>query len=281
MSKTLVTKLKATVDNPTLPVLHVMQQYTLDAIAASGNNSVTDNQKWALNELFYALDKYDMTEDSIWNKIEVIYLPLIAGSISNAAVNYKDLTSYHIDNAFIMSERGVIVDPQYTSGTRYFGSFIPSNTEINADNISIIQAYGVDSDAKMNGNGFCLADNNTVKLRYASNNTRTGIIESDFYISTRDAVGSVRGITVKNTSDYFIYTILNNNISKLSALWNDNNYQELTFSDKTYSVVMQVSTNNNPIQVIIGGEALPEDKMQKILLAVNTLRTAFYTDGQF
>ena len=44
-----------------------MQQYTLDDIAASGNNSVTDNQKWALNELFYAL-KHPAIVHYIWPK---------------------------------------------------------------------------------------------------------------------------------------------------------------------------------------------------------------------
>ena len=88
MKNCLVTKLSASADNPTLPVFETMEQFTLDAIVASGNNNMTDAQKVALNHFFYEIGAID--NDGIYSKLDFLYLPLICNqNVSKAFVDYK------------------------------------------------------------------------------------------------------------------------------------------------------------------------------------------------
>ena len=88
MANCLVTKLKAAVNNPDLPVLETMQQFTLDAIAASGNASMTVDQKLALNHFFYRIGAID--NSGIYSKLGGLFLPLICGDVlAKALVDYK------------------------------------------------------------------------------------------------------------------------------------------------------------------------------------------------
>jgi len=92
----LVTKLKATVNNPDLPVLEEMQQFTLDAIAASGNNNMTDAQKWALNNFFISIGAPGNT--GVFAKTKGLFLPLICNdNINKAMYDYKNSTLYSVN----------------------------------------------------------------------------------------------------------------------------------------------------------------------------------------
>lgn len=86
MEKCLITKLKAVVNNPDLPYLETMQQFTLDAITASGNASLSDEQKWALNHFFYRIGA--ISNSGIYSKLQVLGLPFIAVSLDTALNNY-------------------------------------------------------------------------------------------------------------------------------------------------------------------------------------------------
>lgn len=88
MKDCLHTRLRAIVDDPNLPILETMQQFTLDAIAASGNTSMTDAQKWALNHFFYQIGA--ISNDGVFAKLEGLYLPMISGdNLTYAMVDYK------------------------------------------------------------------------------------------------------------------------------------------------------------------------------------------------
>lgn len=88
MANCLVTKLKAEVNNPDLPVFETMQQFTLDAIAASGNATMTDAQKLALNHFFYRIGAID--NNGIYAKLGGLFMPLICGDVlAKALVDYK------------------------------------------------------------------------------------------------------------------------------------------------------------------------------------------------
>lgn len=92
----LVTKLKATVNNPNLPVLETMQQFTLDAIAASGNNNMTDAQKWALNKFFVSIGAPD--NSGVFAKTKGLFLPLICNdNIVKAMYDYKNSALYSVN----------------------------------------------------------------------------------------------------------------------------------------------------------------------------------------
>ena len=62
--------------------------FTKAAIAASGNDSLTLTQKVMLNDLFLKMG-VDGSND-VMSKIHRLYLPIIAGDISHALINYKD-----------------------------------------------------------------------------------------------------------------------------------------------------------------------------------------------
>ena len=87
MNDCLLQELKASVNNPDLPILETMQQFTLDAITASGNNSMTDAQKWALNHFFYQIGAIGNTGP--YAKLQVIGMPFIGSSLETALNNYK------------------------------------------------------------------------------------------------------------------------------------------------------------------------------------------------
>lgn len=67
----------------------VLDNFTKAAITASGNSSMTDGQKAALNTFFETLGAFG-TASSIWSKLDKVYLPLIADDVANAMINYVD-----------------------------------------------------------------------------------------------------------------------------------------------------------------------------------------------
>lgn len=84
----LITRLKAVVNDDSLPVVETMQQFTLDAISKSGNESLTDSQKLALNHFFYQVGAIGNT--GIWSKIRTIFIPIIGATRSNIVLDYKN-----------------------------------------------------------------------------------------------------------------------------------------------------------------------------------------------
>lgn len=65
-----------------------LNSFTKAAIAASGNNSLTVTQKVMLNELFLKMGVDG--SNNVMSKIHRLYLPIIAGDVSHALINYKD-----------------------------------------------------------------------------------------------------------------------------------------------------------------------------------------------
>ena len=72
--KCLVKTYNVVVNNPDLPILETMQQFTLNAIAASGNLSMTDEQKWALNRFFYKIE-FEKPDSNVCQQIVHSMMP--------------------------------------------------------------------------------------------------------------------------------------------------------------------------------------------------------------
>lgn len=105
MKNCLVTQLKAEINNPNLPFFETMQQFTLDAIAASANSAMTDAQKWALNHFFFQIGAIRNTPT--WQKIKGLIIPVIcADNINKVAVNYVDNTTYSAPSGSFTSNHG-------------------------------------------------------------------------------------------------------------------------------------------------------------------------------
>ena len=67
-----------------------LDPFTKAAIAASGNDSLTLTQKVMLNDLFLKMGVDG--SNNVMSKIHRLYLPIIAGDVSHALINYKDST---------------------------------------------------------------------------------------------------------------------------------------------------------------------------------------------
>lgn len=65
-----------------------LSQFTLAAITASGNNSMTEVQKFSLNAFFKTIGAFGNVANPIINRMRKIYLPMIAGNVSKGLVNY-------------------------------------------------------------------------------------------------------------------------------------------------------------------------------------------------
>lgn len=63
-----------------------LNAYTVAAITASGNENLTDAQKFALDDLFLAMGVDGSNQ--VMSKIKCLYIPMIADDISNALINY-------------------------------------------------------------------------------------------------------------------------------------------------------------------------------------------------
>lgn len=104
MAKCLVTKLKQAVNNPNLPIFvrETMQQFTLDAITASGNSGMTDEQKAALNHFFYQIGVFEADpSNTIWGKTKYLFMPIICNKVkAKTLVDYKDdgFNTYSLDS---------------------------------------------------------------------------------------------------------------------------------------------------------------------------------------
>lgn len=92
METCLKTKLKVEVNNPNLPILETMQQFTLDAITRGGNMTMTDEQKWALNHFFYQIGA--ISNNGLWLKIRTLLLPIIGNEKAKLGEDYR--TSYKV-----------------------------------------------------------------------------------------------------------------------------------------------------------------------------------------
>lgn len=86
----LVTKLKSTVNNTNLPILKTdIDVFTKQAISASGNDSMTEEQKWSLDNYFERIGA--LSNSGIWTKIKALYIPAILTDRTKIFVNYKNM----------------------------------------------------------------------------------------------------------------------------------------------------------------------------------------------
>lgn len=121
VNKCLVTKLKAVVDNQNLPIFEEMQQFTLDAITASGNSSMTDDQKWTLNHFFYAVGA--INNPTLWAKVKYLAIPMICNDNDAKALrDYKNNSEIGSFKGGTWSNHGVMKAGVTVLSTAFTGS---------------------------------------------------------------------------------------------------------------------------------------------------------------
>lgn len=259
MGNCLVTKLKASVNNPELPILEIMQQFTLDAIAVSGNASMTDDQKGALNHFFYQIGAID--NSTLWQKIQGVYLPVICGdNVSTAMTDYVNNTVIAASPDSSFSNHGLIGDP--IEGRNYNGSNL---------NMSLIGVYTKDDLPSQNGNLFGVR--NTAKGGICSYGSLQagGFGISAQTVSARfekETTGVTGAIVLTRTTD-ILFGVNVSGVYTKKVL-------ERTFTEETLTEKMVCWGNSfNPIAVYVAGAGMTEDEAKAVMDAAIALKNAF------
>lgn len=288
MNNCLVTKLNAVVNDDKLPVIETMQQFTLDAIALSGNENMTEEQKYALNHFFYQVGA--IANSSLWQKIDFLFLPLIAGEVNKIAANYKGLTlisGASVASDVILGNGGVI-----NTGTAVITITIPiSYSEYNPNNISAYVAFSdnlSENPGTTNGNRLVgIEDSGSTRLymylAVQSSRQRLNFRE--------DSDPIVYGICSYGGSDYLCslsgndeeHTIIVKNKDKSgNSIGITQNYitgriYDGTMTNGSYSIPAHPQNKGYAISASIVGKALTETEADMLMDAVITLKHNFIT----
>lgn len=86
----------------------ILDEFTLNAIELSGNDSLTDAQKSALNTFFKNIGAFG-TKSNIFSKLRFLYLPILAGSLNKSLINYKtsDVSLVPSNTKFQLRNKGI------------------------------------------------------------------------------------------------------------------------------------------------------------------------------
>lgn len=285
MKNCLVTTFKASANNPDLPIFEEMQQFTLDAIVASGNSSMTDEQKWELNHFFYSLGKFS-NGDTIWSKIDLLFLPLIAGSIDTCTIDYLNNQDqmYGNRNRITYSDKGILAASTLSLIVKK-----AATKNLSSKNVSFVMAFS--NETKKNNRSISLLDNSADKIFYRSNPYSSAQTNKYFgfycdsgtgYYIRADAKPSVINcVNAKNfdgstNQGVSAFSLQGDTITPASIQVVSDNYTEETYSvQKNIGVWVSPSTDNAPLQVAICSEGLTATEAQIVTNAVNELRNSF------
>lgn len=108
-----------------------LSELTKGAIEASGNNSMTDSQKMALDDFLMGI------QGEIFNSIKYLILPFIASSVNKAFVNYKNNTDYGGMDLYELYEGGIRIPSQSETKTV---KRIANTASLKANNVFAITA---------------------------------------------------------------------------------------------------------------------------------------------
>lgn len=264
-----------------------LNPYTVAAIEASGNNSLTDLQKFALDDLFIALE-VDNPTTGIISKIRKMYIPMIASSVGNALINYAsndftaDATPLATD--WELRNHGIAVSPQ-TTGSQTFtltldNPLLASNfmqvwlrTENMVpgtnDSCSNLRLRGKTNTSKWLGIWeHSASSNNSIELS-ASNagyTFGTGIVSSK-----SDEQRTASGILVSGSSSAHVKKYLSSYLDvSLSSL------DDMSGESKQTLFVLGIGTQQapKPYGFMMIGEAIAQADFENIISKVNALYEA-------
>lgn len=285
MEKCLVKKLKATVDNPNLPVLETMQQFTLNAIAKGGNMALTDGQKWALNHFFYEIGA--ISGSGIWNKIRTLFIPLIGIDKAHCGLDYKG--DGYWNNPTIIKEQAGCIEYEsdtYVTSNASIGGIDLSNP-LNYFNSSILMCTAPGSyitretKASIGFNYRTSEPKNYVRVFECGNSNNisaearesTNNFSSRLYIDTQTEV--IVAVCNFNNTHNTIYAIGGDEVLRDTAMNYGRGADNLpnTVSASSYGLAIGSGTKYGVI--IDFSSALTESESLKVLNATNALRSTF------
>lgn len=273
-------------------VIAEISEFTKAAIEASGNTSMSANQKLALEVFFDTIGAKD--NSGVAAKIERLYIPLInGGNLATALVNYKDnvVDSVLDSNNYQMRNRGVagllespsaITSVAKTStivDSKDFSFFIGFNENFdNGGRVAYIASY--------NGN----SGNNRFYLQ-----TTTGSADGNATLYKTHISPSGLNMLGGN-SDYSSIAFKTFGMSSV-ANTNDMLFENIfgEFSTKTYSALANIGQDTTPsdlmlfvnaskvpmksnapaVGMLMFGKGMTEQEMRTFKMAADTLAEAF------
>lgn len=281
MGNCLVTKLKVSVNNPNLPVIETMQQFTLDAITASGNSSMTDTQKWALNHFFYEIGA--IADNTLWSKVKCLLIPMICGD--NASTAFTDYVSNTVhaatpgdpDNAF--TNHGINTTTSMAIGTTVFTG--------NSNDLSEVVATMLTGIPESAGNIGCFTvDKNTSdrkKLLVSKSSSGNYFTALDIFNNFSTNATPYAGSNIYDIAS-FTSAASSGNLKLISSSGNEYLNVEASAEQITARGTGIAYTNNAlrfsaayNVGFAMISEALTEAERDKVMLAVKGLKQAFTT----
>lgn len=154
-------------------VKRYLNPFTLAAINASGNQSMTNEQKSALDTFFEEIGAFG-NESEIWSKLDKVYIPFLCSSLSNACINYKTNKSDKDLSAERYTLRNGGITGVVKSQETYVEQYLEENIAINTRNLSL---FGIvmESDASLTNDSCLVAyEGNSGSNRWATSLSRTG-----------------------------------------------------------------------------------------------------------
>lgn len=280
----LVRKLKAKVNNPNLPAFETMQQFTLNAITASGNLSMTDEQKYALNHAFYLLGAIE--NSALWQKVDYLLLPIIGESLDYFRYDYKNSTNglnTLNTSKFTDGHGGLEALVPEQPLTNQYVNFVNKNTRINSEKgalfVSLLSNYSepLGVDFKIN-----YTDNSSMHM-YASNGSvhcQCGI-ESGHSLNARTTgtfnslLTNVKGVPYSQSTVEGLFSTINGAIVKATN-YIDNQGTYVDTTGKTIDYVRLSIYPSKPIGVVaVFGDYLTDNEASKVFEATKVLNDAF------
>ena len=241
-----------------------LDDFTKAAIVASGNTSMTDVQKSALNTFFKKLGAFGTT--GVWSKIHYAWMPIIGGSLDKAFLNYKS----NEVNVVPKSEYWSLVEggiKSLKSGVGGRNNF-QSTDIIDGRNLSIACCY-VDNRVKNNilvsfgedYNEICVTgqisgDGNAQCAILKHNGTKLVILDSRG-VSDEPRVVSVNGTEVKALLNREVR--LHSMSEEISFVSNPDG--TLLIEPLSYLVHGANTPENGGASILFIGEALTNDEM--------------------
>lgn len=282
MENCLVTRLKAVVNNDSLPVLETMQQFTLDAIARSGNNTLTDEQKNALNHFFYQIGA--VSNNELWQSIDNLFIPIIGANKEGVRQDYRTTGAYINNSNYIVDQAGFLEVTFGGSNNATGINFTPLKSVLRYRPSSFLLAGIIDSSITSSKLGFdaTISSNSDCQrmLEWQQNMCR-------LYIKRESQTESLllnNGFPTDSNSNIAYYSI-NNNV--VTFAMKDSNgitqntaelttqQQALDLSDVQSTTSLLIS-NGIKIEVFISfNAALSDTDRNKVISAVSDLKQAF------
>lgn len=270
-----------------------INEFTLAAIAASGNNDMTENQVYALNSFFKTIGAWDEGDNTIFKRMNCIMLPILSKDKAHAFINYTDnlVLKNSSGNDITPSSEKVIMRNHGVAATDFTVSVTGAKIQrVWTGEFSLMwlrtEKFTKDCPTDINTAIYVREQPSTNDLVYiyeTRNSLNTGSqlgasgikVSGDYvFTSFEDEVIGAQGITLRSAGD--AYSIING--LGQSRNWSLNG-TPFTPGDNSWfeTRVFGMSKYNDvaAMGVVMFGKAMTNAEMDAVASAINGLRDAF------